>query len=169
MTAAEFEAAGLYDPKAPNAPDRLELLEWLAARGVTVAQMARATRGHSLSGLAGELALRSGERYTLAQVAERAGVPIERVRQLSLASGLPPTTPDAPVFTDDDVLLFGGFAGRAALFGEAPLLRFVRTGRISLIPCAGRGSRLVRGGVKIRRVGRRTGASAAVDRPGTIS
>jgi hypothetical protein len=38
MTAAEFEAAGLYDPQAPNAPDRLELLEWLAARGVTVEQ-----------------------------------------------------------------------------------------------------------------------------------
>jgi adenylate cyclase len=127
MTAVEFEAAGLYDPQAPNAPDRLELLEWLAARGVTVAQMARAIREHSLSGLAGELALRPGERYTLAQVAERAGVPIERVRQLSLASGLPPTTPDAPVFTDDDVLLFAGFAGRAAFFGEAPLLRFVRT------------------------------------------
>ena len=129
MTAAEFEAAGLYDPKAPNAADRLELLEWLAARGVTVEQMVRAARtiGHSLSGLAGDLALRPGERYTLAQVAERAGVPIERVRQLNLAAGLPPTPPAAPVFTDDDVLLFGGFAGRAALFGEAPVLRFVRT------------------------------------------
>jgi adenylate cyclase len=127
MTATEFEAAGLYDPKAPNAADRLELLEWLAARGVTVEQMARAARGHSLSGLAGDLALRPGERYTLAQVAERAGVPIERVRQLSLVAGLPPTMPADPVFTDDDVRLFGGFAGRAALFGEAPVLRFVRT------------------------------------------
>ena len=128
MTAAEFEAAGLYDPKAPDAPGRLELLEWLAARGVTVEQMARAVRRHSpLSGLAGDLVLRPGERYTLAQVAERAGVPIERVRQLSLAAGVPPTTPAAPVFTDDDVLLFGGFAERAALFGEAAVLRFVRT------------------------------------------
>ena len=127
MTAAEFEAAGLYDPQAPSASDRLELLEWLAARGVTVEQMARAARGHALSGLAGELALRPGERYTLAQVAERAGVSIERFRQLSLAAGLPPSPPDAPVFTDDDVLVFRGFAGGAGLFGEAPILRFVRT------------------------------------------
>jgi adenylate cyclase len=128
MTATAFEAAGLYDPQAPNAADRLELLEWLAARGVTVEQMvARAARGHLLGGLAGDLALRPGERYTLTQVAERAGVPIERVRQLNLAAGLPPIPPAAPVFTDDDVLLFGGFAGRAALFGDAPVLRFVRT------------------------------------------
>ena len=46
---------------------------------------------------------------------------------MSLAAGLPPSTPEAPVFTDDEVLLFGGFAGRAALFGEAPVLRFIRT------------------------------------------
>jgi len=72
-------------------------------------------------------ALRPGDRYTLAQVAERAGVSIERVRQLHLAAGLPPSPPAAPVFTDDDVLVFRGFAGGAGLFGEAPILRFVRT------------------------------------------
>jgi adenylate cyclase len=127
MTASEFEAAGLYDPKAPNAADRLELLEWLAARGVTVEQMARAARVASLGGLAGDLALRPGERYTPAQAAELAGVPIERVRQLSLAVGLPPAMPEDPVFTDAEARLFGGFSGQAALFGEAPTLRFLRT------------------------------------------
>jgi class 3 adenylate cyclase len=127
MNAADFEAAGLYDPKAPNAAERLELLEWLAARGTTLEQMVRAARERSLSGLAGDLALRPGARYTLTQVAERAGISPERVRELSLAVGLPPPSPDDPVFTDDDVLLFGGFAERAALFGEAPVLRFIRT------------------------------------------
>ena len=42
MTAAEFQAAGLYDPAAPDAPARLELLEWLAAQGVTLADMREA-------------------------------------------------------------------------------------------------------------------------------
>ena len=79
MTASEFEAAGLYDPNAPNAAEQLELLEWLAARGVTIEQMRAALGRSPLSGLAGDLALRPGDRYTLAQVAERAGVPIERV------------------------------------------------------------------------------------------
>src|SRR5207247_6346041 len=65
MTAAEFQAAGLYDPAAPDAPARLELLEWLAAQGVTLADMREAQRRWgALSGLAGDLALRAGERLT---------------------------------------------------------------------------------------------------------
>src|SRR5438093_854005 len=42
MTAAEFQAAGLYDPAAPDAPARLEFLEWLAAQGATLADMREA-------------------------------------------------------------------------------------------------------------------------------
>ena len=44
MSTDEYEAAGLYDPHAPNAPDRLALLEWLAARGARLDQMVRAHR-----------------------------------------------------------------------------------------------------------------------------
>ena len=36
MDAAEYEARGLFDPKAPNAADRLALLEWLADRGLSI-------------------------------------------------------------------------------------------------------------------------------------
>jgi hypothetical protein len=31
--AAEFQAAGLYDPAAPDAQARLALLEWVASHG----------------------------------------------------------------------------------------------------------------------------------------
>jgi hypothetical protein len=46
MDSAAYAAHGLYDPAAPNAADRLELLEWLAGLGITVEQMVDAnTRG----------------------------------------------------------------------------------------------------------------------------
>src|SRR2546427_3726442 len=41
MTAAEFQAAGLYDPAAPDAPARLELLEWLPPAGATPPRQAQ--------------------------------------------------------------------------------------------------------------------------------
>ncbi len=49
------------------------------------------------------------------------------MKQLSLAAGLAPPSPDAAVYTDDDILIFEGFGERAALFGAAPVLRFIRT------------------------------------------
>src|ERR1019366_2591431 len=42
MDAATFEAAGLYEPEAPTAPDRLAMLQFLDRRGATVAQMVAA-------------------------------------------------------------------------------------------------------------------------------
>src|SRR5256885_13956122 len=67
MTVAEFEAAGLYDPAAPGAADRLALLEWLVAQGATPEQMVEAQRHRSPPGLAGDLILRPRERLALAQ------------------------------------------------------------------------------------------------------
>jgi adenylate cyclase len=127
MDVAELEAAGLYDPKSPNAAERLELLEWLVSRGTTIEQMKRAANAGLLHSLAGDLVLRPGSRYTRADVAERAGVSVERVRELSLSAGLPPAAPDDPVYTDEDVRMFATFAGGSTLFGTAAVLRFIRT------------------------------------------
>jgi len=84
MTAADFEAAGLYDPAAPGAPDRLALLEWLEAQGATLEQMVEAHRHGSLTGLAGDLTLRPGERLTLAEVAALASMDPPHVERLRL-------------------------------------------------------------------------------------
>src|SRR5207245_6248328 len=98
MTAVEFLAAGLYDPAAPDAPARLELLEWLAAQGATLADMREAQlRSGSHSGLAGDLALRAGERLTPAEVAARSGNSAERLRRFNLPAGLPPLGPEERV------------------------------------------------------------------------
>ena len=60
MDAAEYEARGLYDPTAPNAADRLALLEWLADRGLGIEQIVEAGAAGRLTAVAGELALRPG-------------------------------------------------------------------------------------------------------------
>ncbi len=125
MDPSEFEAAGLYDPKAPNAAERLELLEWLAGRGATVAQMVYAAREASLTGLAGDLVLRPGTRYVLSDAARDAGLADDKTWALSLAVGLAPARDEA-VYTDEDVAMFRSFAGGAALFGEMPVLRLMR-------------------------------------------
>jgi len=127
MTAAEFQAAGLYDPAAPDAPARLELLEWLAAQGVTLADMREAQlRWGALSGLAGDLALRAGERLTLAEVAARSGMSPERIERFDLAAAFPPVGPEERVFDPGTVAMFASFAAAEQFFGQGPLLAFIR-------------------------------------------
>jgi len=127
MTAAEFQAAGLYDPAAPNAPARLELLEWLAAQGATLADMREAElRWGSLTGLAGDLALHGGERLTLAEVAARSGMSPERIERFNLAAAFPPVGPEERVFDPGTVAMFASFAAAEQFFGRDPLLHFIR-------------------------------------------
>jgi len=127
MTAAEFQAAGLYDPAAPDAPARLELLAWLAAQGATLADMREAQlRWGSLSGLAGDLALRAGERLTLAEVAARSGMSPERIERFNLAAAFPPVDPEERVFDPGSVAMFAGLAAAEQFFGQGPLLHFIR-------------------------------------------
>lgn len=83
---ADYEAAGLYDPRAPNAADRLALLEWLVAQGITLEQLAhaRAREESSLTGLAGDLALRRGKQFSLAALATASGLTTARVQEVVL-------------------------------------------------------------------------------------
>jgi class 3 adenylate cyclase len=126
MTPAEYQAAGLYDPADPNAADRLALLQWLAERGITLAQMVAAQREASLSALPADLALRPGPRVSAREVARQYGLPVEKVLAVSLAAGLPPRGPDDPTYTPSDGQLFATFIGGAAMFGEIATLRFTR-------------------------------------------
>lgn len=126
MTAVEFEAAGLYDPRAPGAAERLALLEWLVAQGATREQIVFAARERSLTALAADLKLRPGRRFSAREVSARQGIPIEQVMALSLAIGLPPADPDDPIYTESDAATFIAFHAATALFGEGATKRFVR-------------------------------------------
>ena len=132
MDAAEYEARGLYDPAAPNAADRLALLEWLAEQGATIDQMVDSKKREHLTGLAGDLALRPGPRMTPSEFAEKAGLTVDDVRRLALTIGRPVEDLEEPAFTADDVEGFRMFALGAAVFGEEAMLRFTRVVGASL-------------------------------------
>ena len=118
MTVADFEAAGLYDPAAPGAADRLALLQWLGARGATLEQMVEAQRHGSLTGLAGDLTLRPGDHLTLAEVAAAAGMPPSTIERIRLAAGLRPAGSDERLFSLEDADILANFATGDVFFGE---------------------------------------------------
>ena len=124
--AAEYEAQGLYDPAAPNAADRLALLEWLADRGLGIDQLVEAAAAGRLTAIAGDLALRPGDRLSMVEVAESTGLPVEDVRQLSLTIGLPVEDPGERMFTTGDVEVLKLFKTTTGLFPEPALMQFVR-------------------------------------------
>jgi adenylate cyclase len=135
MGAAELdpsalEASGLYSPGAPDAAQRLELLEFLRDRGVSVGDMVSADREGRLVALAAEAASAPGETapvemLTVQEVAARAGTSVERVLRIRTATGIAvdPTHDLLPASVVSDVAAFD--AG-AALFGEAATLSFTR-------------------------------------------
>ncbi len=132
MDAAEYEAQGLYDPKAPNAADRLELLEWLAAQGATIEQMVDAKKNDHLTGLAGDLALRPGRRMTVSEFAEKTELSVDDILRLALTIGRPVRDLEEAAFTADDIEGFRMFALGAAFFGEDAIFRFSRVVGTSL-------------------------------------
>jgi adenylate cyclase len=126
MDPASYQAAGLYDPASPKAAERLALLEWLSGRGVSIDEMVRALHAHSLTGLAGDLALNPGARLTAAELGERVGWSEDRVIALSRAAGIR-VLPGEKAYTEADEILFTSFTTAEALFGAAPVRRFTQT------------------------------------------
>jgi adenylate cyclase len=121
-----FEEAGLYDPTAPDAPERLALLEHLLERGVTIEEMAAAEDMQLfIPTLAADRVMFDlGAVLTVEQVAEKAGVAVDRVLRVRLASGLPGEADQPlPAWAVDDVT---GFEVASTLFGDGATLAFTR-------------------------------------------
>jgi adenylate cyclase len=125
MDAEAFARAGLYDPAQPDADARLDLLNHLAARGVTIDEMVDAQRRGRLRQAASDLlAFVVDDPTTLPEMAERTGTSVELIARIRLALGLP---------TDADSTVSGAFAELLAsfqagveIFGVEPILSFSR-------------------------------------------
>jgi adenylate cyclase len=122
---AELVAAGLYDPAAPNAADRLALIEWLADHGATLEQMARFDRAGSLISVATDLGRDRGPRLTLEEAAALTGVRVEHIKDIMFAVGLP-LDPNDPILTEDDARGLSSFIAGETLFGRDAVRRFAQ-------------------------------------------
>jgi adenylate cyclase len=123
MDLGKYEAYGLYDPDAPDAADRRELLEHLDAQGVPVSQMVNALAQGSLHAAVTDMRIRPGEVVTAEWIAAQAGITVELLRKVTLAAGIRLADDD---YRESDAATFALFAGSAGLFGEAATLQFTR-------------------------------------------
>ncbi len=123
---ARWVAAGLLDPSSPTADQRRALLVWFESLGIAPELMADAAREGDLADLAGELTLRPGERFTVAELAGRTGFEPEAATQLRIAAGFTPAPADERVCTPDDITVFELFALARSLFSHDELLHFTR-------------------------------------------
>jgi adenylate cyclase len=80
----ELQRLGLYDPHAPDASERLELIAFLLENGATLDELRRAPNP---GGLAIGLILRQPGKSTLAEVVEAMGVDFEQARRLLSSPG----------------------------------------------------------------------------------
>jgi adenylate cyclase len=127
--ATDFEAEGLLDGLDGDARDaRLRLLEQLDSDGVPLAEMREACEEGRLALLPLERALAPpGERFTFAEMAERAELDAEFLANLTRALGLPIPDDDEPIFTEHDLEAARTVAGfRAAGIGDDELLEVTR-------------------------------------------
>jgi class 3 adenylate cyclase len=123
----ELRAAGLYDPDAANAGDRLALLEHLVARGASLDEMVDAHERGYLAAFAGELVGRDEPRLSVRELAARADLDMGLIERVRRAAGLAAVDPDDRIYREADVETFRLFAVAGALFGEGPTLEFTRT------------------------------------------
>ena len=124
--AAELEASGLYDPAAPDAADRLALLEYLLGLGATVEELVDAgTAGFPL--VASRIALWGpGRRFTLDEVEGRLGVDHSTLLRTWRAAGFADPEPDARLFAEQDVEMFEVMQAGLDFFGEEVIVQLLR-------------------------------------------
>jgi adenylate cyclase len=122
----EWERAGLYDPAAPDAEARLELLAYLAEVGVTTEEMVAAEAVGELVSSGGDKRLHFPRTLTRAEYSERSGLTPEQVDRAWLAAGLAAVPEGEPGFAEADVELLTKFAMASVLFGYDAVLQITR-------------------------------------------
>ena len=119
-------AAGVYDPDAPDAAERLELLQWLLEQGVPLDQIVDAHQRGSLyrAGL-DALLWPDGGGLTVAEVAAAAGMPEATARRARRLIGLADPG-DEPVCQPARSRCSLAIRIAIEMFGEEPALEFTR-------------------------------------------
>ena len=123
----ELVAAGLYDPDAEDASERLALLQYLVGLGATIDDLVAAGPGEwqvlaSSIGLWGDR-----DRLTLDEVADAAGVEPEVVARMWRAAGFPESDRGRDrTFVRRDVELLAVMRAGMELLGEGVTIQMIR-------------------------------------------
>jgi class 3 adenylate cyclase len=97
-------AAGLYDPGAPAATDRLGLLRYLIEEGATIDEMVESARNGNLTSLVTDQRLQRGA-LSATDLAERVGVPVEDVVEVFRLLGVAVPDVDDLIFDEREIQL----------------------------------------------------------------
>lgn len=121
----ELRDLGLYDPDAPGAAERLEMLRFLISIGATREDLV-ATRDE-LPSLGTIVVARPGTpRYTGDEVIAKTGIREELLLRIWRAAGFPEPAEDAVMFSDEDVETLQLINGAGSLFGEEAVIQLAR-------------------------------------------
>jgi adenylate cyclase len=100
----DFAAEGLLDGlQGSQREEREALLRQLAQDGVPLSELRRTSASGTLMYLAADAVIVGPERYTAAEVAERAGIEESFLVAARRAMGLPIPEPDEPAYTDAEL------------------------------------------------------------------
>jgi adenylate cyclase len=124
LNAEGFEALGVYDPGAPHAAQRLELLEYLVGLGATADDLV--ARRDELSGLAAVVSMRGGAALTVSEAVERSGISEEKLLRIMRAAGFAEPGPADRVIAERVADLAAGLAAAESVFGEDAVLQLLR-------------------------------------------
>jgi class 3 adenylate cyclase len=142
----ELAAAGLYDPAAPDAAERRELLDFLLEAGCTLDEMTAAHARGRLFALAGDRIIRpERDQFTLDEVAARLEADPGDVRTLWRAFGLVEADRNAPVASPADVEMLRTALTMASFVGLEPTVGMARVCGSAMARIGDAASTMVRG------------------------
>jgi adenylate cyclase len=100
----DFESEGLLDGlEGEQRAERLTLLQYLAADGVPLTELQRATASGTIMFLPAERVIGGRARYTAAEIAQRGEVPEDFLIAVRRAMGLPIAAPEEAAYTEADL------------------------------------------------------------------
>ncbi|MEQ1788071.1 MAG: adenylate/guanylate cyclase domain-containing protein [Acidimicrobiales bacterium] len=98
-------AAGLYDPAAPDAAERADLLRYLVEAGASIDEMVASNAEGNLSSLVFDRRLSRGD-LSPVELAERVGTPLDDVVEVYRLLGIPIADPSRPTLAASEARLF---------------------------------------------------------------
>lgn len=115
MDIEDLRSAGLYDPEAPDAAGRLDLLRYLEDRGAALGRMRAADDEDRLHSVGLDLLLETGD-LTAGELARSVGISVDALVETYRRFGIAVDAGDGPIFDESEVEVLAALAEGARTF-----------------------------------------------------